>query len=165
MRKSFWLWVFIVLTFAGVCLSAFFLFCKKDKDGADFILKALGALSGAGFLGAILLLFKKEISTDAHQNPSKVTLVPPRNRDFTGREKLLKDIYNTFNKKKDKASTIAITGFGGKGKTQTALEYVYRYAKKYKCICWVNAENEKTILRFASICLKEENHRKRYQRS
>ena len=35
----------------------------------------------------------------------------------------------------------AITGLGGIGKTQTAVEYAYRYRDKYKAVLWLNAES------------------------
>jgi len=35
---------------------------------------------------------------------------------------------------------------GGLGKTQTALEYAYRYSDKYECIWWITAENEMAVL-------------------
>ena len=35
----------------------------------------------------------------------------------------------------------AISGLGGIGKTQTAVEYAYRYRDKYQAVLWLNAES------------------------
>ena len=35
----------------------------------------------------------------------------------------------------------AISGLGGIGKTQTAVEYAYRYRDEYKAVLWLNAES------------------------
>jgi MoxR-like ATPase len=40
---------------------------------------------------------------------------------------------------------IAISGLGGVGKTQTAVEYAYRHGDEYDAIFWVSAETESTI--------------------
>ena len=66
----------------------------------------------------------------------------PRNRFFTGRDQIFGEIRKGF----ESGSTISlaqtITGMGGLGKTQTALEYAYRYADKYNLIRWVQAESD-----------------------
>jgi TIR domain-containing protein len=46
-----------------------------------------------------------------------------RNPLFTGRENVIKRLYDTLKASK----TAAISGLGGIGKTQTAVEYAYRY--------------------------------------
>ena len=40
----------------------------------------------------------------------------------------------------------ALQGLGGIGKTQAALEYVYRYAREYQAIFWLEAETRESIL-------------------
>lgn len=73
--------------------------------------------------------------------------VPHRNRFFTGRKDVLERLRATL----DRAGTAAIgqvqaiSGLGGIGKTQTALEYAYRYADKYSHILWVRAETESEL--------------------
>ena len=69
-----------------------------------------------------------------------------RNGYFTGRNTVLESISKEFDTGNAVSLTQAITGLGGIGKTQTALEYAYRYAEKYDWIWWVTAENEGTVL-------------------
>jgi tetratricopeptide (TPR) repeat protein len=69
-----------------------------------------------------------------------------RNAYFTGRDSILDDISKEFEKGNAISLTQAITGLGGIGKTQTALEYAYRNASKYDWIWWVSAETEPTVL-------------------
>ncbi len=64
-----------------------------------------------------------------------------RNEYFTGREQVLKDLRAAMTRKRAAALTQAISGLGGIGKTQTALEYAYRYAKYYQAIFWVKADS------------------------
>jgi hypothetical protein len=40
------------------------------------------------------------------------------------------------------ASTVIVTGQGGFGKTQTAVEYAYRNASSYECVWYFNAESK-----------------------
>ena len=69
-----------------------------------------------------------------------------RNVYFTGRDEVLKNICATFDSGEAISLTQSITGLGGLGKTQAALEYAYRYAHKYEWIWWVPAETEATVL-------------------
>ncbi|OPX45117.1 regulatory protein AfsR [Ruminiclostridium hungatei] len=71
--------------------------------------------------------------------------LPNRNIYFTGREKLLKSIESAFKQKKGAFLTQAISGLGGIGKTQIAIEYAYRYAGQYNCIWFINAESKETL--------------------
>jgi tetratricopeptide (TPR) repeat protein len=70
-----------------------------------------------------------------------------RNPVFTGREDVLGLL-----KTKIKAQRVgslsqiqAITGLGGIGKTQIALEYTYRYREDYTWVFWVVAATEETL--------------------
>ena len=64
-----------------------------------------------------------------------------RNPNFTGRKDLLKTLETNLNQGKITAITQAIHGLGGVGKTQLAVEYIYRYKDNYKVVWWINSED------------------------
>ncbi|WP_170990819.1 FxSxx-COOH system tetratricopeptide repeat protein [Herbidospora galbida] len=60
---------------------------------------------------------------------------------FTGRDELLADLHRDL-----RASAIqAITGLGGLGKTQVAIEYAFRHGGSYDLIWWIRAEDPATL--------------------
>jgi hypothetical protein len=61
-----------------------------------------------------------------------------RNTHFTGHEDMLAKI--SFGLRG--ASTVIVTGQGGFGKTQTAIEYAYKNASSYECAWLLNAESK-----------------------
>ncbi len=71
-----------------------------------------------------------------------------RNPFFTGREELLKQLHDMLNKNTAVAltQTHALCGLGGIGKTQTVLEYAYRYRDEYQVILWVKADTRENLL-------------------
>ena len=68
-----------------------------------------------------------------------------RNLYFTGREQVLQRLQKALvsHKSGDSCKIRAISGMGGLGKTQTALEFAYRYADEYDAVLWVHAETPK----------------------
>src|SRR5262249_3094385 len=80
----------------------------------------------------------------ASREPQPVFNVPhPRNEFFQGREDGIADLRTqlTRQRKAALAQAQAITGLGGIGKTQTAVEYAYRYRDEYSAVVWLNAES------------------------
>ena len=87
-------------------------------------------------------------SPKAGKPPGKISNFPqPHNRNFTGRESLLNDLHEALASGKYAAftQTQAITGLGGVGKTQLALEYAYRHKGDYNILWWVRSEEPATL--------------------
>ncbi|MDQ2903558.1 MAG: tetratricopeptide repeat protein [Chloroflexota bacterium] len=75
------------------------------------------------------------------------TIPYPRNAFFTGREDLLHELHARLGRDHNLALTQAqaLSGLGGIGKTQTAIEYAYRYRTHYQAVLWVRAETQETL--------------------
>ncbi len=71
-----------------------------------------------------------------------------RNPFFTGREEPLLHLYEMLHREHNMALTqsLAMSGLGGIGKTQIALEYAYRYRANYSCVFWISAATHETLL-------------------
>jgi len=79
-------------------------------------------------------------------------LLPPiwnvshiRNTHFTGREDILSELRAALTSGEPAAWKQAVTGMGGVGKTQIALEYIYRHMAKYQIIWWIRSEELATM--------------------
>jgi tetratricopeptide (TPR) repeat protein len=68
-----------------------------------------------------------------------------RNPNFTGRTQLLDDLRGALTSDQPATLIQALTGLGGVGKTQIALEYAYRYRAEYEIVWWVRAEEPATL--------------------
>jgi tetratricopeptide (TPR) repeat protein len=68
-----------------------------------------------------------------------------RNPNFTGREELLESLRDALTSGRTAAVTQAISGLGGVGKTQLAVEYAYRHMADYSIVWWVRAEDQATL--------------------
>ena len=72
----------------------------------------------------------------------------PHNPFFTGRGNVIEELYSAL-----KVSGVtalaqpqAISGLGGVGKTQTAVEYAYRYSHEYDAVLWVKADSRESLI-------------------
>ena len=70
--------------------------------------------------------------------------VPPRNLNFTGRTDELGRL-RTWLEAHPAVTVHAVHGMGGVGKTQTVIEYAYRYADEYDLVWWFNAEHATAV--------------------
>ena len=91
-----------------------------------------------------------QIPPDLHhpQNPVLPCWNVPfsRNPFFTGREELLKLLHEDLTSKKAAVLTQAISGLGGIGKTQIAVEYAYCYRDEYQAVLWATAATKDTLI-------------------
>jgi transcriptional regulator with XRE-family HTH domain/tetratricopeptide (TPR) repeat protein len=71
----------------------------------------------------------------------------PRNPFFTGRHALLENLHERLHPAQSVAfsQTYGLSGLGGIGKTQLALEYAYHHAHDYHAVFWITAETHATI--------------------
>lgn len=68
-----------------------------------------------------------------------------RNTFFTGRDKELNQIKEALEEASAISLTQALSGLGGIGKTQTAIEYAYRFREQYRHCFWIIADTETTL--------------------
>ncbi len=70
------------------------------------------------------------------------------NSFFTGREQILKQIAEALHR--DNVAALsqpqAISGLGGVGKTQLAVEYAYQHREEYGTILWIRADDREALL-------------------
>ena len=93
---------------------------------------------------------ERQVQTAAMVSPSfpDIWNVPfQRNSFFTGREDVLDRLHKVL-KSGEVAAVVqpgAITGLGGIGKTQTAVEYAYRCRRNYQVVLWIRADSREVL--------------------
>jgi len=63
-----------------------------------------------------------------------------RNPNFTGRKDILSNLRLSLTSGESAAWKQAVTGMGGVGKTQLAVEYIYLHKTDYRVIWWIRSE-------------------------
>src|SRR5260221_633446 len=116
-----------------------------------------GVLPRAEYRQKLCELYGKKARELGFVKPGEVPIwnVPyRRNPFFTGREATLSELHQLLMTTRTASLTQpqAMSGLGGIGKTQVALEYAYRYGEEYEAVLWVRAESrEVLILDFAAL--------------
>ncbi len=116
-----------------------------------------GVLPRAEYRQKLCELYGKKARELGFVKPGEVPIwnVPyRRNPFFTGREATLSELHQLLMTTRTASLTQpqAMSGLGGIGKTQVALEYAYRYGEEYQAVLWVRAESrEVLILDFAAL--------------
>jgi hypothetical protein len=65
---------------------------------------------------------------------------------FTGRQPLLTEVHTRLTAPDVASRRVALTGLGGVGKTQLAVEYAYRQRADYDLVWWVRGEQPTSLL-------------------
>jgi len=94
-------------------------------------------------------LFGEEEQQSLDEHPTLLWHIPyTRNSYFTGREEILKRL-----RTKLQATTQSLwlqpnilSGLGGIGKTEIALEYVYRFGRDYQTVLWIRCKTLESFL-------------------
>lgn len=86
---------------------------------------------------------KRPVKSDGAEHQHLLSLPFPRNKFFTGRDDILEQLHTKF----DNGERVqALSGMGGIGKTQAALEYAYRYRGNYHVVLWANGSSRETLV-------------------
>lgn len=89
------------------------------------------------------------IQTPSPEEASTLWAVPyPRNPFFTGRDPLLQELHSRMTQEYHAvlSQSLVLSGLGGIGKTQTALEYAYRHVHDYTALFWIEAETPERLV-------------------
>lgn len=80
--------------------------------------------------------------------PSIWNIPYARNPIFTGREKLLAQLAEVLKTGETPAHVLpqAMSGLGGVGKTQLAIEYAYQHRQDYRVILWTRADTHEALI-------------------
>ncbi|MGB7876029.1 MAG: hypothetical protein WBL25_16730 [Anaerolineales bacterium] len=97
---------------------------------------------------------RQEIETPPGALPPGSYIPFPRNALFTGREEDLKKLSALCDLSGSNNFVIsqAITGMGGIGKTQLAVEFAYRYGHRFKGVHWLDLRDPDALDASISLC-------------
>ncbi|MBA2682543.1 MAG: tetratricopeptide repeat protein [Ktedonobacteraceae bacterium] len=95
---------------------------------------------------AVVESFKKPSPATSLPTGPRKNIPYERNPLFIGRDALLQELHDALQANNQSSATVALSGLGGMGKTQTATEYAYRYQNDYDTLLWLRADSAETLL-------------------
>ncbi len=81
----------------------------------------------------------RSVRRSGDEAPPVWGVVPPKNPNFTGRRELLDQLGERLGAGTTAVLPAALHGMGGIGKTQMAVEYIYRHLQDYDIVWWIQA--------------------------
>lgn len=122
---------------------------RASQDLVQRYEKQLGLWSGE--LTTVLQgVFPVESQIQEKERPWNVPY--QRNPLFTGRDEIIERIHRRLTGVRKAPRVLALTGLGGIGKTQVAIEYTYHYRTHYQAVFWLKADSSDVLLaEFANI--------------
>jgi hypothetical protein len=121
---------------------------QQQAQNKEFVSAVVGVRAALEEIKANPPVSSVSTQPETTQSSSAWNVPYLRNPFFTGREELLKHLHDNLTQSKAAALTQAqaIHGLGGIGKTQTAVEYAYRYGDAYHFVLWVNAATRDELI-------------------
>ena len=118
---------------------------RPSRAELDHLIDAVRALVGCSDDEEHFLL---EAYAGVRMVPSSHNVPPSRTRFFTGRKKLLGQLDHHLALPRPVALTqaISISGLGGIGKTQVALEYAHLHQNDYSHVLWAMADSREALI-------------------
>jgi hypothetical protein len=155
------IWFKKVVFLALLVIPMLYIWLAAPEDRISYLMTSprafliLAALTAVGGLGTIYeycykrFLLKDDRISDKESFPVGKFLNIPylRNPNFTGRGALLANLHSALTSGENGSLTQAqvMTGLGGVGKTQLALEYTYSFMDDYDIVWWVRSEEPTTL--------------------
>ncbi len=101
-----------------------------------------------GIRAALADVERLAVSTPSTSFPRIWNIPHPRNPAFTGREDVLRRLADALQTERTAAlsQAQAISGLGGIGKTQIAVEYAYRSHQHYQIVLWTRADTGESLV-------------------
>ncbi|KAK0644422.1 hypothetical protein B0T16DRAFT_460481 [Cercophora newfieldiana] len=142
-----------IINMVTMSMDRHFKSCKSTMDSLTKRFEKEATISGHEVLGKlhadmeVVRPTEPDVPSTVAVTTKRTTVRLERNEFFHGREKLLEDLHSKLDAGGSRGiRKCVISGMGGSGKTQMALEYAYRYQQSYNCIFWVDAELESTLV-------------------
>ena len=126
-------------------------YCLLDsEDNYDKLYAVLVGQAGVtpSELGSLRTLARNPVEplrfdvSDMPSMPLPPSNLPERNPFFTGREQVLMHLQQALVER----GRAVLSGLGGVGKTQTAVEYAHRHLDEYVCTLWATADSREAII-------------------
>ena len=120
-----------------------------NKSAASTLVQLLDELAERGLITsrAPLNLRDLAVARDFPGSGPEISNLPPRNGNFTDRLGTIEAVRQILQpgRSSEKLTACALHGMGGVGKTQTAIEFAYRFGSRYSIIWWIRAEHSASI--------------------